>query len=105
MSATMGAAALLLLIAAAEPVKLAAPAFKCADVGTEKCEFYADFLAQQLEVAGVKVISERQLQALLGLDRQKQLLGCTEDTHSRQRPAGPRGTWASPGVSETRSGY
>jgi hypothetical protein len=40
--------------------------------------FYTEHLAQQFSFAGARVVTQKELQALLGLQRQQQLAGCTE---------------------------
>ncbi|HVE83386.1 MAG TPA: hypothetical protein VND93_11085, partial [Myxococcales bacterium] len=62
----------------AAPVKLAAPGLTGLNVNAEELEFYTEHLAQQLTLAGVQVITGKQISSLLGLERQKQLLGCKE---------------------------
>lgn len=64
----------------ASPVvtKIAAPGLHFVNVETKLGEFYSEHLAQQLKYAGLQVITSREMQSLLGLERQKQLLGCSE---------------------------
>lgn len=63
---------------AAPPPKLAAPGLSGLNVPAQELEFYSEHFAQQLTLAGLQVITGKQISSLLGLERQKQLLGCTE---------------------------
>lgn len=70
------------LIVAAGPAPVP---FKAASVGVsvtglpvERTEFYSEFVAQQMSAAGVNVVTPKQIAAILGIERQKQLLGCSE---------------------------
>jgi hypothetical protein len=40
--------------------------------------FHSEHLAQQLKVAGFDVVTNKEIAVLLGMERQKQLLGCSE---------------------------
>src|SRR5207237_7524587 len=42
--------------------------------------FYASHLAQQRSYRGVATITSTEIAALIGLERQRQLLGCNEDS-------------------------
>jgi hypothetical protein len=66
-----------LTLAASGPV-LASPAFATLNVSPETGAFCNEQLAQQLGSRGVQVTTARQIGALLGLERQKQLVGCPE---------------------------
>ncbi len=44
----------------------------------ERAEFYQEFVAQQMTVTGVNVITPRQVASLLGMERQREMLGCNE---------------------------
>jgi hypothetical protein len=65
---------------ASEPIRLAMPGFTSVEVSPELAGFYADRLAQQLAFQGVKVVTARDMTALLGHERQKALLGCGESS-------------------------
>lgn len=65
-----------------EPVKLASPGFTGVDVSSAQATFFSDHLAQQLTLRGLQVTTASQIGALLGFERQRQLLGCKEDTSS-----------------------
>src|SRR4051812_29987801 len=77
--------ALVVLAAAvgtAAPVTLAAPALANAGLPPDKMEFFTERIAQALAVPGLKVITARDIATVLGLERQKQLLGCASDGNS-----------------------
>jgi len=83
MSATL--AILLSLLAAPpekEPLKLAAPGFSGVDISEAQATFFSDHFAQQLNLRGVQVTTSSQIGALLGFERQRQLLGCKETSGS-----------------------
>src|SRR3954468_22416489 len=65
---------------AAEPIKLAAPQLQGAAVDTAKVQFYSDFLAQQLAAAGMRVTTRAEIIAVLGIERQRQLLACEDSS-------------------------
>lgn len=67
---------------AAAPSSVAAPAWKTVQVPTELAEFYADHLAQALRSHGLRVVTASEITALLSQERQKQLLGCSDDATS-----------------------
>ncbi len=75
----------------AEPVKtkvlqkLAAPGLTTADVDPARAQLINDFFADKLREAGqgtVTVLTQSEVSAVLGLERQKQLLGCSDDSAS-----------------------
>lgn len=71
--------ALALTLSAAPGLKLAAPGFECVHLEPEVCALYTDTFAQLLAERGtVRVTTQREIATLLGLERQKQLLGCTD---------------------------
>jgi hypothetical protein len=61
----------------ADPLKLAVPGLSSVDLDAQRSIFLAEHLAQQLSDEGAEVVSSQDLTVLLGLDRQRQLLGCT----------------------------
>lgn len=71
-------AALLAVLLAAGPVSLASPDFDGVNVPADVARFCNEHLAQQLTAAGLQVITARQIAAMLGLERQRQLLGCSD---------------------------
>lgn len=75
-------ALLLSISGAATPATLASPDFSTLNVSKEVAQFCNEHLAQQLASHGVQVTTARQISALLGLERQRQLLGCDESANS-----------------------
>ena len=71
---------LTLVTAAAQVRHLAAPGITTVDVPVEAASFYTEHLAQALARHGLLVMTPKQLEAVLGLERQKQLLGCAESS-------------------------
>ncbi|MER2566326.1 MAG: hypothetical protein ABTQ32_36725 [Myxococcaceae bacterium] len=67
---------LMLALVLAQAPKLAAPAWDSVEVTHEKAQFFALHLASALRDRGVSVITQQDIAALLGVERQKQLLGC-----------------------------
>lgn len=70
---------LLLCVLSAAP-KVAVTRFSVIDLRDARAEFYTEHFADRLHDQGVDVVTPREVQALLGLDRQKQLLGCDESS-------------------------
>ncbi len=66
----------------ASPVRVAAPGFSVRGLDQKAGDFYSDQLAQQLAFRSLKVITRSEIQALLGNERQRQLLGCGEESSS-----------------------
>lgn len=60
----------------AEPLKLAVPSLSVVDVDSQRGSFLAEHLAQELSDEGAQVVSAQDLTVMLGLDRQRQLMGC-----------------------------
>ena len=59
---------------------LAMPGLNAVNVGRSEADLYGELLAQRLQRGGLKVLSARDLSAVMGLERQKQLLGCAESS-------------------------
>jgi hypothetical protein len=70
------------LLMAAAPFKLAAMGLSVVGLPAEKAQFYTEHVAQELTAAGVQVFTQKEIGALLGLERQKQLLGCSDASSS-----------------------
>jgi TolB-like protein len=70
------------LAAGAPEVKLASPGLTGINLKTDVVLFYSDHLAQQMTLQGLRVITASEISVLMGLERQKQLLGCGESTSS-----------------------
>lgn len=60
------------------PLKLGAPGLQQVGLTKELAAFYGDHFAQQLTLAGVVVSTSTEIQAVLGLERQRQLIGCED---------------------------
>lgn len=68
--------------AAADEIRLAAPGFNVVNVDEKLGAFVADHFGQRLSLQGLRVISAAEVQALVGVERQRQLLGCSEGSSS-----------------------
>jgi len=66
----------------AAPVKLAAPGLTGLNTSPEELAFYTEHLAQQLTLQGLQVTTAKQISTLLGLEKQRELLGCTDMANS-----------------------
>lgn len=77
---------LVLLAAAPTPpvpqLRLASPGLSATNVKPELGALLSEHVAQQLKLAGAEVVTPKEIGALLGLERQKQLTGCTEEASS-----------------------
>lgn len=62
--------------------KIAAPAWTAVEVSQEKTAFFAARFAAALRARELQVITAEDISALLGVERQRQLLGCSEDASS-----------------------
>lgn len=71
--------ALLLCVLSAAP-KVAVTRFSVIDLSEARADFYTEHFADRLHDQGVDVVTPGEVQALLGLERQKQLLGCDESS-------------------------
>lgn len=60
--------------------KLAALGFKFLNIEEKAADYFSEFFAQQLQEAGLAVTTEGSMTALLGFERQKQLLGCSTES-------------------------
>jgi hypothetical protein len=69
---------LALLAAAPSGIKLAAPGFATVNVKPELQTFVTDHLSQAIALYGIQVVSASEISAVIGLERQKQLMGCTD---------------------------
>lgn len=80
------------LALAAEPVRLAAPELSVIDISAERGSFYTEHLASRLNEAGVQVTTSKAIAQLLGAERQRQLLGCSDGTSCVAEIAAALGT-------------
>jgi hypothetical protein len=69
---------LLFLGAAPAPVRLAIPNVSTINVSAESGAFFMDRFANRLRSHGVAVTTASEIDTVLGLERQKQLLGCQD---------------------------
>lgn len=89
------------------PVKrLAAPGFEAVNLAPKLVETFTTHFAQQLTQRGFTVTTPQEVAAVLGLERQKALLGCSDDSCSIEL-AGALGVDAviTGSVSKTSAGY
>ncbi|MBM4783704.1 MAG: hypothetical protein GQE15_39045 [Archangiaceae bacterium] len=63
----------------AAPVKLVAPPWSVVRVEPDVAGYFAEHFEQELRARGFQVVTSRDVASILGLERQKQLLGCTDD--------------------------
>lgn len=66
---------------AAAPFKAASAGISVSSLPPERQELYSELVAQQMTVSGVNVITPKQVQSLLGMERQRSLLGCTDTSN------------------------
>lgn len=73
-------------------IRLAAPGFTGVNVSDQEAEFFNEYFSEHLSSrGGIKVTTSAEVRAVLGLERQKQLLGCEEDTSCLVEIAGALG--------------
>jgi hypothetical protein len=68
--------------AADVPVSIASPGFTGVEVKSEMLNFLNDHFSQQLEAQGVRVMTPKEITALIGLERQRQMAGCGDEACS-----------------------
>jgi hypothetical protein len=75
---------LLAVLGAAPPgqIRLAAPGLSYVQLDERQGDAYLDFFAQKLLAAGVQVVTKQEMAALIGLERQRQLVSCSEAENS-----------------------
>lgn len=79
-------------LSAAPSQKLALPGFTGVKVAAELLDFSAEHVALALRKQGLTVVTQREIAAVLGLERQRQLLGCSDsDTSCTAELAGALG--------------
>jgi hypothetical protein len=64
------------------PVQLASPGLSGLRMSPDELSFYSEHLAQQFRLRGMRVLTSGDIGTLLGLERQKQLLSCGQDSTS-----------------------
>lgn len=62
-----------------EPLKVAAIGLSAINLPEKFSSFYTEHLAQQMAGWGARMTTPKEIQALLGFERQKQLLGCSDE--------------------------
>lgn len=65
--------------ASAAAPRFVAPGLRVTNLKASLAQDFTDHLAQQLAGRGLSVITSSDVQAILGIERQKQLLGCSDD--------------------------
>lgn len=99
---------LLLGLALTATPNLAAPGLQCAGVDPVVCDAYLEHFVANLTNRGVKVVTKNDTAQVLGIERQKQLLGCSDgDSSCLTELAGALGVGAllSGTVAKTESGF
>lgn len=62
-----------------DPIKLAMPGLTTVNLDAKAADLYADYFAQHLASAGgIRVTTKTEVASLLGLERQKEMLGCAD---------------------------
>jgi TolB-like protein len=76
--------ALLLAVAPASPKipNVAVTTFSVVDLSAERAEFYTEHFADRLADQGLRVVTPREISTLIGMERQRALLGCGGDASS-----------------------
>jgi hypothetical protein len=69
-------------VLAAQVPRVATPGLRVINLDPQLGGFYTEHLAQMMSERGAQVTSPVQIASLLGLERQKQLLGCTGESSS-----------------------
>jgi len=65
--------------AAAQPVmKLAAPGLSAVDIDASKVAFFTEQLASAMAGPRLRVVTQKEIATMIGLERQRQLLGCSD---------------------------
>lgn len=72
-------------------IKLAAPGLAYVNIDNANGEFYLDYFAKQIELRGIRVTTNKEISALVGFERQRQLLSCNEGSSCLAELAGALG--------------
>ncbi len=99
---------LVLGVALTATPNLAAPGLQCAGVVPVVCDAFLENFVANLTNRGVKVVTKNDMSEVLGVERQKQLLGCSAgDSSCLAELAGALGVGSllSGTVAKTESGY
>lgn len=68
----------LVVLLAAAPLRLAAPGFSCESVAPAVCAAYLERFSSLVSGPGLEVLTTSAVASMLGFERQRQLLGCTD---------------------------
>jgi hypothetical protein len=63
-------------------VRLASAGLRGVNVKSDEAAFFSDHLAQELTARGVPIVTQSEIAALIGLERQRELAGCSNDKTS-----------------------
>lgn len=66
------------------PLRLGAPGLSSTGLSADESRFFSEHLAQELSLAGVAITTPAEIASVLGLERQKQLLGCGDSSCSAE---------------------
>jgi TolB-like protein len=80
-SVMISTALMLALTVAASPIKVAVTRLNLVDSSDSRADFYTDHLADRLAEQGLAVTSPREVSAMLGHERQRQLSGCADESN------------------------
>lgn len=78
----LGVTLSLCLAAGSAGIQLASPGLQSVHLKADDVAFYSDHLAQQLTLRGVPVVTQAEIATLMGLERQRELLGCSDASSS-----------------------
>jgi hypothetical protein len=70
---------LVTVLSGAPTFRLAAPGFSSPNLPNKLTDYYAGHLAHQLTLEGIPVTTPEEVAAIIGVERQRQLLGCTDN--------------------------
>lgn len=68
------------VLGSAAPLKVAATRFAVVELSEERANFYTEHFADRLADEGLRVVTPREVSTMLGLERQRALLGCSEES-------------------------
>ncbi|HEY0880627.1 MAG TPA: hypothetical protein VGD87_03795 [Archangium sp.] len=74
--------ALVLATLAAAPLKLAAPEWQVVNIPPDLATFYANEFARALRAENIEIVTSSDMATVIGLERQRALLGCGADAAS-----------------------
>lgn len=94
------------VVLAASP-NLAAPGFRCSGVEAALCDAYLEHFVATLTDRGIRVTTKGDMAQVLGVERQRQLIGCSTENSCLAELAGALGVASllSGTVAKTESGY